>query len=289
LQRCGLSQITTRAWTFEEDVAAYAAGGWGAIGVWLQKLEQRHMGAFQFPASCLDSAIVDQAASGLQRARLPVSHVICAGLVTDPDEILRRQRIEHLRFAIDASRRLSAACLVVIPGRLLGQRYQSAFDQACRSLTEVLDQLGDQDVRLAIEPVTEVDFANTLSRALDLVERLDHPLVGVYLDTFHNWQERGLLEQIARAGDRIYGVHVADGRAASTNPNRLIPGHGEINLGEILATIAALGYHGTFDLELLGDDIWRLDPDALLAECARRMDELVADHVEPVAAADAGT
>jgi len=281
LQRCGLSQVTTRTWTFEEDVAAYALGGWGAIGVWLQKLEERHMGAFRFPSSCLSDDVVDLAAATLQAASLPVSHVVCAGLITDPDKAELLERVRHLRFALDAARRFQAACLIVIPGRLLGQPYQAAFDNACRVLADVLDELPNDSVRIAIEPVTDVDFANTTGRALDLVERLDHPALGVYLDTYHGWHEQDLYEQIARATGRIHGIHVADGRPDSRE--RLVPGDGQIDLDAILAATRAAGYRGTFDLELLGDEIWRIPPLDLLTTCAHRMQQLSLAHDVPTA------
>ena len=38
LARCAMSEVTTFDWTFEEDVAGYAEAGFGAIGLWQNKL-----------------------------------------------------------------------------------------------------------------------------------------------------------------------------------------------------------------------------------------------------------
>ncbi len=38
MARLGFSELTTLRWSFEEDLAEYAAAGAGAIGVWRQML-----------------------------------------------------------------------------------------------------------------------------------------------------------------------------------------------------------------------------------------------------------
>jgi sugar phosphate isomerase/epimerase len=285
LQRCGISQVTTRGWTFEQDVAAYSAAGWGAIGVWLHKLELPLMGEFWFPNAQLDRSVVERASALVAASGLHVSHVICAGLFTEPDDESRRRRIEHALESVRIAESLEADCLVIIPGRRLGQNYEDANRHAVAALAEVLERSSDSTLPLAIEPVTEVDYAGTVELALDLIDEVDNPRLGVYLDTYHAWQGQfDWAAAVERCRGRIHGVHVADASDDPAIVGRLVPGDGDLALGEMLAAIERTGYCGHYDVELLGERFSNTPADALMARCAERLGALVRDHVEPVRA-----
>ena len=57
-------------------------------------------------------------------------------------------------------------------------------------------------VRLALEPVIDwqSDFLNTLGQALDIVDVVDQPDLGVYPDTWHLWETGTYDEDMERAG-----------------------------------------------------------------------------------------
>ena len=158
-ERIGISQAT-RALTLGEDLQAYGAAGCRVLGVWLHKLERGTMPEFWFPRPRLAPEVVEAAADAIESAGFVVSHVIMAGRFTEYDEDVRRRRIEYAVSAARVAHQLRARCLVMIPGRLNGLSPARATEFAAKALTEVVDSYGD--VPLAIEPVTEVDFANTL-------------------------------------------------------------------------------------------------------------------------------
>ncbi len=214
LRRCGVSQVTTARWTLAEDVAGDSEAGVEAIGVWLHKLERQTMDSFWFPEAELLPEIVDDARSRIVAAGLRVSHVILAGPLTEPDKRARRRRTEYALHALSVAEALDASCLVVVPGRLYGQPYEEAEQLAADALTEVLERSSASTPFLALEPVTDVDFASAIDLA-SLVERVGSPRVGVYLDTYHAWQ-LGVSPEAAieRCAGRILGVHVADLRRA---------------------------------------------------------------------------
>lgn len=269
LGRCGVSESTTAAWTLAEDVAAYGASGVGAIGVWLHKLERPTMDSFWFPDAELSAEAVVDARTRITAAGLHVSHVLLAGPLTQPDDDVRQARIEHALRALSVAEALGAACLVVIPGRLYGQSYEQAEALAADALAEVLDHASPSAPLLALEPVTDVDFANTIDLALDLVERVGSERVGVYLDTYHAWQLAENPEaSIERSAGRILGVHVADLRRLPDGTVREPPGEGELPLVETLKVIEASGYTGTYDVELLGYSIDAAPADVLARSLA---------------------
>lgn len=280
LRRCGVSQVTTAAWTLAEDVAAYRELGVGAIGVWLHKLERPTMDSFWFPETELSPKVVEDARARIATAGLRVSHVLLAGPLTQPDDEARRGRIEHALHALSVAEALDAACLVVIPGRLYGQSYAQAEEFAVSALSEILDRSSSLAPPVALEPVTDVDFAHTIDLALDLVERVGSRRIGVYLDTYHAWQLGTDPEpSIERCAGKILGVHVADLRRLSDGTIRELPGDGELRLVETLKAIERTGYRGSYDVELLG---YRIDapPEDVLARSVHEMEALLVEVID---------
>jgi sugar phosphate isomerase/epimerase len=276
LGRAGVSQSTTAPWPLADDVRAYSAGGWRSIGVWLQKLERSAMDSFWFPETELDGHALDAAAATIAAAGLTVSHVIVAGRFTERDAELRQRRIEHAVHAVDAARRLDAGCLVVVPGRRGELSEREAFHVSAAALAEVLERTEDAAVPLAIEPVQNLGFAETLDAALDLTDVVDHPRLGVFPDVFHLWRDPGLEEALARAGDRILGVHLADGSGVDGDATRLPPGDGALPLEQFVAWVEATGYCETYDVELFTMGASAAEAATVLERCATGMRELVA-------------
>jgi sugar phosphate isomerase/epimerase len=250
LARAGVSQSTTAPWTLTEDIEVFEDAGWGAVGIWLHKLERPTMDEFWFPETRIADAIVAPVVDRLRASGLTVSHVALAGRFVEPDEGLRERRLEHALHALAIADRLEGKCLVIIPGRLNGLRAEQAMDTAVNGLTELIERTDGNPVPLAIEPVKEVDFVTTLDAALDLVDRVGHPRVGVYVDLFQLWRDAGLVEAIARSEGRIAGVHVADSAGLEGDTSRLPPGEGVIPLHELMAAVEAAGYRGSYDVEL---------------------------------------
>jgi sugar phosphate isomerase/epimerase len=270
LARAGVSASTTAPWTLGEDVRAYSVGGWRSIGVWLHKLERPTLDSFWFPEAELDTGVVDAAGDTIADAGLTVSHVVVAGRFTEPDDEVRRRRIEHAVHAVEVARRLGARCLVVVPGRRGNLTEREAVRLSAAALAEVLERT--EEVPLALEPVREVDFVTTLAAALDLTELVDHPRLGVFPDVFHLWDEPGLEEALARAGERILGVHLADGDGSK----RLPPGEGTLPLAEFVSSVDAAGYDGTYDVELFTIGATPAEAERVLERCTVGMSELLA-------------
>jgi sugar phosphate isomerase/epimerase len=264
--RAGVSQSTTAPWPLDADARVYADAGWSAIGVWLNKLERPTMDEFWFPEDQIERALVDSAARAIAASGLVVSHVVPVGRFTEDDDEVRARRIEHTVHAVEVAARLGARCVVVIPGRLNGLTRERATRLAAASLEEVLER--SERVPLAIEPVQEVDFVTTLHEALDLADLVGDPRLGVFPDVFHLWREPGLADSLSRAGDRIHGVHLADGSGVDGDRTRLPPGEGTLPLGEFVAAVDAAGYEGTYDVELFSMDRTPLEAGDVLARCA---------------------
>jgi sugar phosphate isomerase/epimerase len=280
LARCGLSEIATPTTTLAEDAERYAARGFGAIGVWLHKLERGRIDGFWIPERIIEPEVVAAAADSVRAAGLTVSHLVLTGFYTEPE---LADRIEHTLHAIEVAAALRAGCVVVAPGRRNGRSYEETRDVAARALGEVFERTPRTSVRLALEPIIswQSDYLNTLGEALELAELVDHPNLGVYPDTFHLWRTGTLLEEVERAGSRIFGVHLNDAVSGDDHANRL-PGEGELPLVEIVRAIEATGYRGTYDNEYMYDPslITRspgeFAPEVVVDRCARAMVSVLA-------------
>lgn len=274
LRRCGLSEIATPTWTLAEDASGYADAGFAAIGLWLHKLERPRIDGFWIPEATIPPSVVAAASEAVRGSGLQVSHLVLSGFYTEPE---RANRIEHTLHAMEIAAALDAGCVVIAPGRRNGRSYGDTRDFAARALAEVFER-ASHDVRLAVEPIIswQSDYLNTLGEALDLVELVDHPNLGVYPDTFHLWRTGTLLEDIERAGSRIFGVHVNDAVEGDDHANRL-PGEGELPLAEIVRAIEATGYAGTYDNEymyepaLVSDAPEEFAPATVVRRCADAM------------------
>lgn len=102
-----------------------------------------------------------------------------------------------------------------------------------------------RSVRLAVEPLNrfETDFCNTGRQAVDLVEQVGIPSVGIMLDTFHmNMEENDIAEALRHAAPQL--MHFQ----ANEN-HRGFLGTGHIDWQSICRTLFDIKYQGVITLE----------------------------------------
>ena len=111
-------------------------------------------------------------------------------------------------------------------------------EPAAEAIIQLAPEAGARGVRLGIEPMHPIFAADrgvvsTLHQALDLAEHFPTIHVGVVVDTFHLLWEPGILDQIARARDRIICYQIGDWinaasarRAARLAASSRMAGHG---------------------------------------------------------------
>jgi 5-keto-L-gluconate epimerase len=224
-----------------------------------------------------DPAGLDRAAlCGLLAERhLKVSAVASGGMAfaakltllhADPAvKALARERLDQM---VDLAADLGAPVVTVgsFRGRAVGE-----LERSRQELVTVLRDAGhyaaQRAVRLALEPLNryEADLLHTAKETLAFLGEVDHPAVGILLDTYHlNIEESSWTDpycQVMAAGKLFY-AHLGDN-------NRLAPGQGLIDFRAILRALREAGYDGWLSAELLPLP----DPDAaarLTAEAMRK-------------------
>jgi len=235
-------------------------------GTLAEKLEKAaRMGAAGVELITTEPASLDVAAlqeqlnrNGLQTAAIASGGMAFAARLTllNPDPLtaaLARLRLDEL-IALAAA--LHAP--VVTVGSFRG-RAVSGKEGALAELAQILQRAGDlaaeTGVCIALEPLNrfEGDLLNNVEEGLAFLKELNHPAVGLLLDTFHvNIEESSWSEPFRRAiqAGKLLHVHLGDN-------NRLPPGQGLIDFGAILSTLNESGYTGWLSAELLG----KPDPD----------------------------
>ncbi len=213
-----------------------------------------------------EPAGVDRVAvrSMLSERHLKVSAVASGGMASaakltllHPDPAIAALARKRLDEMIDLASDLGAAVVTVgsFRGRIVDDPTRSR-----QELAEVLRRAGQRGtqrgVRLALEPLNryEADLLHTAAETLAFLEEVDHPAVGVLLDTYHlNIEESSWTTPYSRvlAAGKLFYAHLGDN-------NRLAPGQGLIDFRSILYTLRQGGYEGWLSAELLPIP----DPDA---------------------------
>ncbi|GGL26464.1 sugar phosphate isomerase/epimerase family protein [Planomonospora parontospora] len=273
--RLSLNQWTTKRWSVAEAVDGCVRHGVEAIGLWRQDVA----------AQGLDETVKLVADAGLR-----VSSLCRGGFLTSGDAAA----LDDNRRAIDEAAALGAPCLVMVVGGLPGvvpaeplgvvdRDLARARERVAEALAVLAPYAGERGVRLALEPLHPMYCADravlsTLGQALDLAERHPAEQVGVVVDTFHVWWDPQVLEQIARAGERIASYQVCDFLHPLPQDvllGRGVMGDGVIDFAPLTAAVAAAGYTGDIEVEIFNADVWAADPDEVLARVKARFGELV--------------
>jgi sugar phosphate isomerase/epimerase len=256
-----ISQVSTLAASFADDLSAYAAAGADGIGVWEIKLGDGALEEFQ--ASGLGSATAVPA--------VPSVHPL--PLLPGPETV--GERVDALLRSLEVLAPYEPAAILCFTGP--GDR-----GTAVRGMREVAREAERLGLRLAVEPfqregIEDWSILNTLGEAAECVEEIGSDAVGIQFDVWHLWNTPDLLDEIPRHAQLIAGVHVNDWREPTGGwADRVLPGDGAADLPAILGALEEAGWNGFYDLEIFSDNgafgsaypdsLWDLDA----AELARR-------------------
>ena len=181
---------------------------------------------------------------------------------------------------VDEAAAIGSSCLVALGGGLdAGDRdLEAARQRALDGFAELLPYARDAGIVLALEPLHPMVCATrsvlcTLRQANDWCDALGGgPEIGIVVDTYNVWWDPELESQIERAAGRIAAYHVSDWLPDTRDLrfDRGMPGDGVIDLRRFAERVAAAGYRGRHEVEILSNRWWREDPDAVIATVIER-------------------
>jgi sugar phosphate isomerase/epimerase len=269
--RFSISQVSTLAASFADDVRAYAEAGVDGIGVWELKLAE----------GSDEEAREQLAESGLGSATAvpAVPSILPLPLLPGPED--PQQRIASLCASIHRLAPFGPSAVLCFTGPAGDLDPDEARGIAVDGLRILAREAESAGVRLALEPfqregIESWSLISTLGEAAELIEEVGSDAVGIQFDVWHLWNS-DVLEEIPRHAHLFAGVHVNDWRVPTRGwADRVLPGDGAADLRAILGALDAAGWDGFYDLEIFSDNgafgsaypdsLWDLDA----AELARR-------------------
>ncbi|MCQ3002088.1 bifunctional sugar phosphate isomerase/epimerase/4-hydroxyphenylpyruvate dioxygenase family protein [Pseudomonas syringae] len=164
-------------------------------------------------------------------------------------------------------------------------------------LAMLAERAGARQLRVGYEALAWGRHVNTWQQVWNLVKQVDHPALGVLLDSFHTLSLKGDPSAIAQIpGDKIFFVQMADAPILAMDVMewsrhfRCFPGQGEFDLPGFLAPILKTGYTGPLSLEIFNDGFRAAPPRSNAADGLRSLlyleektRQLLEQQNEPVA------
>jgi len=256
--KLSLSTISTLNASFADDVSAYAAAGFDAIGLWEMKLPQ------------------DDAANRetLRAAGLTVSNCI----PTVPSFL--QLGIPGLEGPAEPEERIAAICasirrlaayepesIVVLSGPLGGRDEDEARTILVDGLQRAAAAAREEGVPLGFEPIHPAQrestaFICSVTDALAVLEDAGLSDVGLTADSYNLAVEGP--EAIVGALDRVTCLHLADRPTRDIGRDaRVLPGEGHGDAAAFVTAFRAAGWDGTLDVEIFStpDAFWSLPVD----------------------------
>ncbi len=254
--RFSISEASTYPATFEEDLAAYKAGGADGIGIW----------EFKLPDGDDARSIDALGASGLTPTIcVPKAPCILPDfLFPEPREPVERRK------ALCASVRRFAAFnpvgVMVVPGPP-GDDPAQTRRMVVEGVKAAADVAGELGVTIGFEQIRKDagSLISTLPQTLDILEDIGAPNIKIIFDTWHFWDLPGVVDDLRKYADRFICIQVNDRRQPRTWGDRLIPGDGDLDLPAFFGALESGGFKGWYDLEIFSDNgLWgQTYPDSL--------------------------
>lgn len=262
--KLALNGATIMRSPLDDDVEIAAECGYAALEIWAGKLD-----------GYLARRSLSDLAAKLRNLNIMPWCINSIEDITFRDAAGRREVLAQLERLAAIARAIGAPSIVVVPGRRSDgfNRGESVADAA-----DVLREMSAAapDIGLAFEFLGKPGCSvPTLDMAVEIVERVNRPNVGMVIDTFHFHAGRSRLDDLARVAiDRLFVVHLNGcedvPRDELTDGHRLYPGNGPIPIVEIVAALRGRGFDGVASIEIFREEYWGQPPRDVAREAKAR-------------------
>ncbi len=254
--RFSVSEFSTLPLSFDEDLAAYAAGGSEGIGIAEAKL----------PEGRDAESLAKLRDSGLKATICLPAGLSVLPLPPFPGPEDPEERVEALCASVRRLAAFDPEVVLLLTGPVGERDPEEAQRIVVEGLREVARVAQEVGVRVALEPIhasarDDFTIVDTIPDAVAIVEEVGVPM-GVIFDTWHLWDTPNVLDHIREHAHRFPAVHVNDWREQTRGwDDRALPGDGIMDLPAIFGALEAGGFEGWFELEIFSTETY---PDSLL-------------------------
>lgn len=166
-----------------------------------------------------------------------------------PDEAVRTEALSRLIAAIDVAGHFGVDVLVGSFRGKLGDANMREHSvgwmyDAFRHSADHASKIGS---RVLFEPQARfsVDFGFTAQDGAAFVAELDSPGMGVMLDTYHmNIEDASFARSIFECKEYLHYLQISDS-------NRMYPGGGHIDYGEIINVLQSINFNGYLSMQIV--------------------------------------
>lgn len=275
LPRFGYSEFTTWPWPFKKDVERYRQHGATAIEVCEFKLPYND---YSEHLSLLGNGLMPTS------VQMQVHSIFVDSMANRPEDPEDRVKAMKQSIAMSAPYLPLGTPFIIITGVAPNGNVREAFDRSVEALKELGEFAAQLNMRIAFEPLNPVNVHTdtavwSLDRGLELIDRVNHPAVGVCIDTWNVWQTPDVEALIRQCDKRIFAVQLSDWKTPRSTADRYSLGSGEIPLTSLIRAIRDTGYKGAWVIEILSsmhlpDSLWKSDLDGLLAQNKQAFERL---------------
>lgn len=265
-KRWGISQMTTLRWSLEEDLRFYAEAGICQIGLSRNKVSESGE---------------EESARLLRESGLRPSSLSWAGGFTGSNGYSHRESLADALDVMETAQTLGSPLVVFVTG---GQG-QFTPRHGRGLVVESLKRLGDSAIRmgvgLALQPIHpkfagKTSLVTDLSMGVELLERVNHPAVGLALDLFALGHDEGFFRSLPSAIPHCRLVTLSDSAAHPKDEYDRVPlGAGVLPIIEAVRMLECAGYSGAYEFQSLSDVTWKMSYKEVIKETVGYFDQLI--------------
>jgi sugar phosphate isomerase/epimerase len=249
-----ISQATTLSTPFEDDLSCYARGGFGAVELWLTKLETYLAGR----------SIADVKALLTGENMKAVAAAGQGGLLLSVGAE-REAHWSHFKKRLEWLQELEIPTLILSPDFVSTPTHDD-YKRGASSLTEAAALAKSAGVKLALEFQKGSGYCSCLETAVALIASSGAENLGVCLDLFHYYTGPSKFEDLAYlTADNLAWVQLSDlsgtPREIAGDSDRILPGEGDFQIEPILEHLRTIGYNGFLSVEVLNPSLWEIAAD----------------------------
>ncbi|MDH5398418.1 MAG: sugar phosphate isomerase/epimerase [Cyclobacteriaceae bacterium] len=258
LNKLCVHTITTKPWDFATACEKYAEAGVKGITIWRDAIEG------------IDS---EQVKGLLKKHDLTLVSYCRGGFFPAVDEKKRQEAIADNIRMVEEAAAIGAPMIVLVCGADPKQSLETSRNQIVAGIEATLKVAEKYNVKLAIEPLHPMyagdrSAVNDLKTATEMVEKINHPLVGVAVDVYHLWWDPHLEEEIYRCGmtDKLFAFHICDWKVPTTDMllDRGLMGEGCIDVPRIRSWVEHAGFNGFNEVEIFSNAYWEMPQEEFL-------------------------
>jgi D-psicose/D-tagatose/L-ribulose 3-epimerase len=169
--------------------------------------------------------------------------------ISNPDPAIHNAGIELLTKSMQVLADVGGKSFVGVNycamNKYKGPKTKEQWDTVVKNLKELSNRANDLGLEYGLEVVNryETNIANTAYQAMELVDAVGAPNIGVHLDTYHmNIEENNFEKAIALCGDKLQYFHVGES-------HRGYLGTGSVDWSRMWGGLAAADFKGPITFE----------------------------------------